>query len=834
MISRFSPESVSFNNLGLETITPIKCTVGETLNGEYSVEMIILKAQNNCRIKDILYVPTPFGNNQPFRIYSIEQDIIDSDLRIAGRHVFYDLLDNFLENVRAVGKNGAGALECLLSGTQFAHPFTCNSNIDKNATAYWEYKNPVEALIGSEDNSFINRWGGDIERNKFDIYMHSKLARSQQTKIHYSKNLQNCGLTIDESAVITRIMPTGLNSDGQTVLKLPEKYVDSEKINNYLNPKIQRIHYSNIRVGEDEGQYPTEDAAFEALRAAARNEFANGADTPKISGIVSIIDLEKTEEYKELTALEKIYPFDEIAVSLDSGDIVSSRMMRYTFNAIIESYETIEFGDMTDYVGTTINKLLNQISQEIENSRSDFEKAWSKASELIVSALGGYCLKRENELLIMDTPDPLTATKVWRFNLNGLGYSSTGYNGDYKLAITMDGAICADFITTGSLVADLIKGGMLTSKNGASWINMDDGTFCFRSVKSSSVDLDTGEVTQTYEDRLKLDSSGKLSVFGTLKSTNYPNFSLAIGKSENQNRGAFTVTDNTQGWGDLFQVYAVATTSGKNGAIWTAPFLDNAEKTNKKGIVILPNEICLFSDGRTAGKISEAAIQGAAARIQTMFDTISLSSRYSPHPNLLNINYYPAPPGFVAPQIFKFGNGTEGGLADIECNTIVADGIIFSKNALVAGSDSAAYENSRLSVFGNAVAAAWLVSSNQSLKENIQSQDDLNALERIKYLKFYSYDFKKNEDKTTTANQFNLSATATEETAEKSATQTPVHIDIGLMADEAPAEIQGACGKTINLYSYISLTAKAVQEIALQFSELQEEIKKIKEIKNGN
>jgi len=61
------------------------------------------------------------------------------------------------------------------------------------------------------------------------------------------------------------------------------------------------------------------------------------------------------------------------------------------------------------------------------------------------------------EILIMDTNDVTTATKVWRWNSGGLGYSSTGYEGTYATAITQDGAIVADFITTGTLNAELIN-----------------------------------------------------------------------------------------------------------------------------------------------------------------------------------------------------------------------------------------------------------------------------------------------------------------------------------------------------------------------------------------
>jgi len=58
----------------------------------------------------------------------------------------------------------------------------------------------------------------------------------------------------------------------------------------------------------------------------------------------------------------------------------------------------------------------------------------------------------------MDTDNPETAVKVWRWNMNGLGYSSNGIDGPYEIAMTSDGKIVADFITIGKLNTNVIEG----------------------------------------------------------------------------------------------------------------------------------------------------------------------------------------------------------------------------------------------------------------------------------------------------------------------------------------------------------------------------------------
>lgn len=113
---------------------------------------------------------------------------------------------------------------------------------------------------------------------------------------------------------------------------------------------------------------------------------------------------------------------------------------------------------------------------------------------------------------------------MWRWNVGGLGFSSNGYNGPYETAITNDGAIVADFITTGSLVANIIKAGVLSSLDGSSYWNIETGEVVLKAyattetVEEQTSRIDTIESQKMY--RLEITSSnGNIFKNGNISTT---------------------------------------------------------------------------------------------------------------------------------------------------------------------------------------------------------------------------------------------------------------------------------------------------------------------------
>lgn len=182
-----------------------------------------------------------------------------------------------------------------------------------------------------------------------------------------------------------------------------------------------------------------------------------------------------------------LWPMDRVVYKDKSGDSYVSTLTNVNFTvngtttiqAIGESTQTNSYASPGSF--TSLQAAILQKMRRVANT--DLNDAIDKATSLITGADGGFVrfIYDENdnltEIVIMDTDDISTATKVWRWNSGGLGYSSNGYAGPYTLAMTQDGSIVADFITSGTMSANVIRAGILTDTDGYNYWDLDNGIF---------------------------------------------------------------------------------------------------------------------------------------------------------------------------------------------------------------------------------------------------------------------------------------------------------------------------------------------------------------------
>ena len=453
MLSLYGKNETNFNSLGLGVLkdfisNPI---ITEELNASYILEFEY--AKGGYLSEQLLEENIIKAKGQLFRIWQVQKDM--RSIKILARHIFFDLSKNFIEDSAPTDLTAQLALQWILDRTSTSNNFVVSGDCVEIASARYVRKNVTDAIFNA-DNALLKRFGGELEYNNFNVYVHSKRGTNSNFSIRYRKNLKGLDFNLDFSTVITRMIPQGKDE-----LLVDGLYVDSPRISNYFQPLYGKLDFSDIGVDEDAGI--TEAIAKQQLIAQANKLYAAGIDLPEIAIKVDFVELSKCKEYEEYSNLESCSLGDTIQTIIPELNInCSVRVVKTIYDCILDRYTNLELGTVKpDFVNKQSN-LVNEINnfEERANPESVLAEAKTNAEQLINHPFGGNILIDYDTgiLYFMDTDNPSTAQNVWKWSLGGLGFSSTGINGTYNIAMTQDGQIVADFITTGTISAERIEG----------------------------------------------------------------------------------------------------------------------------------------------------------------------------------------------------------------------------------------------------------------------------------------------------------------------------------------------------------------------------------------
>lgn len=318
--------------------------------------------------ENIVRVPVP-GGKAAFRIAQVIKSM--GHLSITAYHVFWDLNDDFIADTNIVDKDGQGALDQIMRAANYPTGFKVLSTIGNVTNARLVRMSIIKALLGTDDNSFLNRWGGEFDWQDYSFSVNPRLGEDRGVHFEYAHNLTGYEATKDSSGIITRLLPEGYNG-----LLLPELYVDSPKLGNYRKPKIGTKTYQDIKAidetqatGDQEGAVPVQEA-YELLRAAAAKEFSEShIDEAQWTYKLNVALLENTEEYKDLSITTTVLPGDTVTIThkLDGID-VRARLTGYTWQPSNHSYltQTYDSTSRPDVAYSNLSSQVNEIKSQIE------------------------------------------------------------------------------------------------------------------------------------------------------------------------------------------------------------------------------------------------------------------------------------------------------------------------------------------------------------------------------------------------------------------------------------------------------------------------------------
>lgn len=450
-----------------------KCTVTEERNGAYECSLQYpITGQWYDQITDGSIIKAKANDTsepQLFRIYKSSKPL-KGIVTYSAEHISYDL--NGIPTLGFSVKNVTpqAAITKAINEAGLTSPFVALSDISTLNSTTILTPCSVRAILGGQTGSVLDVWGGEYEFDNFTVKLHKHRGSDKGVSIEYGKNLKDLKQESNIAECYTHLMPYAVYSEETEDGEKNETYV-------FLSEKVlplataENIGHSKAYIMDFTDRFKeTETITEEALRSKA-TAYAAAVElgVPKVNITVSFVQLWQTEEYKNIAPLERVMMCDTVTVRFSKlGVTASAKVIKTTYNTLEEKYESVELGDAKSSFADTVNKQqadIEEIKTSVKKRQAEateqLKKAIANATSLITGHSGGYVVlnpaEKPQEILILDAPTIEEAVNVWRWNSGGLGYSSTGYNGEYALAMTMDGAIVADFISAGILNGALLQ-----------------------------------------------------------------------------------------------------------------------------------------------------------------------------------------------------------------------------------------------------------------------------------------------------------------------------------------------------------------------------------------
>ena len=491
MIQIYDPGNTKYDFNGDVTLDPYSCECIMILNDAWSLELeALIDKEGKFRhiVKEaVISAPTPVSDRQLFRIYETEKT--DSSITAIALPIFYDSKDDHaLLDVRPTGKNGQQALDIICAGSKYSG----ESNITKATTAYYIRKNLMEAINGDLDQSFINRWGGEILYDNYKVIINNRVGGDYGARAEFGYNLDGIKEHVDMSNVITRIIPDAYNGytlDGNT------PWVDSPNIKKYQKVYTRTMEFSDIKLKEDsteddENACNTLEELRRRLIEECQKQYAAGADLPEITYEVDMVSLEGTEEYKDYENLEKVGLGDAVKCKHHILEIeTTARVTELTYDCINRRNQKIKLGkfsktafgsqfDTEHKINSIIAPDGSVMAEKVQGILNGIYTQL-KLQSTVAKKVNGRAFTVED----LDPDSPLYGCMTWGTQGLQLAVRRTadGRDWDWTTAVTAHG------IFAGAIIA-----GVLADKTGKNYWNLDTGEFRL-SAEAFKVDDQTVE-----------------------------------------------------------------------------------------------------------------------------------------------------------------------------------------------------------------------------------------------------------------------------------------------------------------------------------------------------
>ncbi len=449
------PDDLSVNGASLVDWEDLP-EINRVLNGQYRFYGNYSRSgQYRSYLKkgNFIKAKVPDGSWQYFEIYNIKKNL--TSVSVTARHIGFMANKNFIVKSFTDNGNGSQIMTNLKNSLAFDQKFNYLSNVGTTHQFTARQVAPVEAIIGS-NNGNQNLTGvtsAELDMDNYDLKLVKQIGSDNGFRIDFGINLEAIEEEIDEESIVNSLYLVGGVPDND--------YDEDKEPIEYGYLEIDGVTNENRRIAKREnGDCKTVDELIKWGKTLFDNDRIH---EPKATHTVSMVALEHTLEYDDMYQELASLHFGDVAhVRAKELDIeIKERMVEYTYFPTLGKYKDIVLGNDLSLYTSAVNTQAQELKKKIDNRTETLVQNVLNATAWITGNSGGHVVfrpeKAPSEILIMDTPNVANAKRVWRWNLNGLGYSDNGVNGPFGIAMTSKGEIVADFIKVGTINAEVFE-----------------------------------------------------------------------------------------------------------------------------------------------------------------------------------------------------------------------------------------------------------------------------------------------------------------------------------------------------------------------------------------
>ncbi|EPM8052281.1 phage tail tip lysozyme [Enterococcus hirae] len=449
------PDDLSVNGFSLVDWEDLP-EINRVLNGQYRFYGNYARnGQYRSYLKkgNFLKAKVPDGSWQYFEIYNIKKNL--TSVSVTARHIGFMANKNFIVESFTSNGNGTQIMNSLKNNLAFKQKFNYLSNVGTTHQFTAKQVAPVEAIIGS-NNGNQNLTGvadAELDMDNYNLNLVKQIGADNGFRIDFGVNLESIEEEIDEESIVNSLFLVG---------GVPDNDYDQDKEPiSYGYLEVAGVTDENRRIGKREN---ADCKTIDELIKWGKTLFDNDRiHEPKATHQVSMVSLEHTLEYGEMYRKLSTLSFGDVAhVRAKELNIeIKERVVEYTYFPTLGKYKDLVLGNDLSLYTSTVNSQTQELKKKIDNRTETLVQNVLNATAWITGNSGGHVVfrpeKAPSEILIMDTDDVASAKRVWRWNLNGLGYSDNGVNGPFGIAMTSKGEIVADFIKVGTINAEVFE-----------------------------------------------------------------------------------------------------------------------------------------------------------------------------------------------------------------------------------------------------------------------------------------------------------------------------------------------------------------------------------------